>query len=104
MPMVELITYAAHPHSQALNDQPELSSSWRVQRLGLTVVGKLNVSSRSDEFDNVHHNRTICRVLRHAFPWPMAYCQPHAWSVVYWVCVRGWPGGGAFSAALHLLP
>ncbi|KAI0252130.1 hypothetical protein BJV78DRAFT_1352562 [Lactifluus subvellereus] len=39
MPMVELTTYAAHSHKQAMERSREVFSGWRVPCLGLTVVG-----------------------------------------------------------------
>jgi len=79
IPTVKLVGYAAHSHRHAMELHPEVFRCWRVPCLGLTIVGKLNISVSSDEFGhNVHHTRPICHILRHNFPSPVAHCQPHS--------------------------
>jgi len=43
MPMVELIGYVAHSHRQAILGNPYRFQGRRVPRLGLTIVGTLNI-------------------------------------------------------------
>lgn len=48
MAMVELTGYIAYSHKQSLNQYGALFKGWNVPCLGLTVVGKLNISEYPD--------------------------------------------------------
>ena len=54
MPMIELAGYAAHSHKGAMERHREVFSSWRVPCLGLTVVGKLDISGSLYESDMMY--------------------------------------------------
>ena len=56
IPVVELTSYVAHSHTEAMNrpDRERLFQGWRVPCLGLTVVGKLNISAPSDKSDMIY--------------------------------------------------
>lgn len=54
--VVKLTSYIAHSHKEAMDrrDGLALFQGWRVPCLGLTIIGKLNVSGSSDEFDMMY--------------------------------------------------
>ena len=56
IPVVELTSYAAHSHAEAMGSPigRALFQGWRVPCLGLTVVGKFNISGPSDESDMIY--------------------------------------------------
>ena len=56
IPVVELSSYAVHSHAKAMGRPNERASfqGWRVPSLGMTVVGKLNISGPSDESDMIY--------------------------------------------------
>lgn len=51
IPEVELASYVAHSHGCVIQRNKELYMRWRVPCLGLTIVGKLDISWSSDESD-----------------------------------------------------
>ena len=54
MPMIELAGCAAHSHKEAMGRHREVFRSWRVPCLGLTVVGKLDISGSLYESDMMY--------------------------------------------------
>src|SRR5260370_5236345 len=63
MAPVELTSYAKHSLKNAMG-QPNgqaLFQGWRLPCLGLTVIGKLNTSGSSDEFDCTSYQAHILR-------------------------------------------
>jgi RIO1 family len=52
MPIIELTSYVAHSHKQAMERFREVFSGWRVPCLGLTIVGKPNIFGSLDESDS----------------------------------------------------
>jgi len=58
-PVVELTSYVAHSHALAMKRYENAFMNWRVPCLGITVVGKLNISGSSDESDMMYINKVF---------------------------------------------
>jgi len=58
-PVVELTSYVAHSHTSAMKHYESVFRNWRVPCLGITVVGKLNISGSSDESDMMYINEVL---------------------------------------------
>src|SRR5712672_1944148 len=63
IPVVELTSYVAHSHALAMKRYESAFRNWRVPCLGITVVGKSNISGSSDESDMMYINEVL--VLHH---------------------------------------
>jgi len=59
IPVVELTSYVAHSHALAMKRYESAFRNWRVPCLGITVVGKSNISGSSDESDMMYINEVL---------------------------------------------
>jgi hypothetical protein len=86
IPVVELTSYVAHSHAQAMKHHQGLYLGWRVPCLGLTIVGKLDISESLVESDYVRRTRAICQVLCCNIASPVACGQSHPCAIMHRIC------------------